>query len=99
MVKNIRTLVKKSKRKILIEDEYNGLLNDIDESLQRINIKNKCLVRSSIAMIYLSGYMNKFTMNIGVILNPFRAHSWISLNEIPICESEDASVYITLMRL
>ena len=84
------------KHKSLDKEESVRIFNDIDLYLEKKDILNRCLVRSSLAMVYLIGYNNKFTMNIGVGNKPFRAHAWISLEDIPICEAEDIDAYTLL---
>lgn len=90
---------KRSHKKILVENKFNEIIKNIDESLYKLNLGNKCLIRSSIAMIYLSGYKNIFVMKVGVVLSPFRAHSWITLDDTPVCEAEDISEYTVLLKI
>lgn len=81
------------KRKQLSLNECEETLQKIDKRLESINVKNRCLIKSMVGMIYLYKKIKNVNLNIGIKILPFAAHAWISIKGIPICEYEDIKQY------
>ena len=82
-----------NKNKYLDTNKCAEIFNKIDNHLNHLNLGNKCLIRSCMALLVLKAYKNNYLLNLGVKLNPFEAHAWITENDIPIFEKSDTDSY------
>ena len=90
-----RCILRKNKKR-LTDNEVSIIFKDIDNYLMRENV---CFLRTLIAYIYLVSYENSFEMAFGVRLNPFKAHAWITSENMPIQEREDITEYSRFMKV
>jgi hypothetical protein len=99
MLKVIRRIFKKSCHKELTLSSCESIIMSIYKSVDALNLQNACLIRSALGMLYLVGYKNNLALNIGVKLNPFVSHAWLSLNDEPIFESQEIQSYKILLKV
>lgn len=99
ILKAIRKIFKKAHNKELTLSSCENTIRGIYKSVDALNLQNACLIRSALGMLYLVGYNNNFALNIGVKLNPFVSHAWLSLNDEPILESKEIQSYKILLKV
>jgi hypothetical protein len=97
MMKAIRRIFKGSRNKNLTASSYESIISSIYENIDILNLQNACLIRSALGMLYLVGYKNNFSLNIGVKINPFISHAWLSLDDEPIFEKQEIQSYKILL--
>lgn len=98
-IKIMRKIFKMSSGKELTYATYTSILSQVYENINKLNLQNACLIRSAVGMLYLIGYKNNFSLNIGVKINPFVSHAWLSLDNKPIFESEEIRDYKIILQV
>lgn len=60
--------------------------------------QNGCLKRSLAVFVYLLLVRKKCSWCTGFLMDPFRAHAWIEIGNIPIGEYDDAELYTRMIK-
>lgn len=98
-MKIIRRIFKRNYNKELTLSSCESIISSIYKYVDALNLQNACLIRSALGMLYLVGYKNNFSLNIGVKVNPFVSHAWLSLDDEPIFETQEIQSYKILLKV
>jgi hypothetical protein len=91
--------LKKHRRFRYKEKRIDIMYVDIDKTLKGLKAQNFCLLRTSLAYLFLCWYGYKCEFVIGVEIDPFASHAWLEIDSIPLHEYNPVYSYEQILKI